>query len=123
MKKQAIQDIVDLYFKAWATQDSNLLPSIFRDDAIYRVKPFGKEEYTGLPAITEYWLANTVAKQIKPNPTVLAQAITSNSCFVEWETKFITSESTQKTVRGILVLFFKGGLVSELREYYSSVEV
>ncbi len=117
-----IQSVMDLYFQAWVTQNSSLLHKIFTEDAIYKVKPFGLEEYKGLEAIIGYWKAKTIALQTEPKPKIISKAIGTDICFIEWETTFTTTAETTKTVRGILVLLFRDGLVSELREHYSSKE-
>lgn len=118
-----IQKVIDLYFKAWKTQDIKLLSQIFTKHAVYRVKPFGKEEHIGLDAISQYWLDNPVAKQVEPRPQVITQSIASDKSFIEWETSFLTPGGAHKVVRGILLLEFRNGLVQELREYYSSMEM
>lgn len=120
--KERIQEVIDIYFLAWKTQDIELLPKIFAKDAVYKVKPFGVEEYAGIQAIQGYWSAKTIALQYNPKPSVILQTIGDNNVFIEWETVFGTSDGTTKTVRGMLVLIFEKNYIFELREYYRSKE-
>ena len=116
-----MEQIVTQYFAAWQQQDSDKLISLFNKDGIYKVKPFGLEEYTGTDQIRGYWEANPVAGQMHPRPRCLNSAFNDSQCFVEWENKFTTPEGVHKTTRGMLLLEFSDGLIQELREHYLSV--
>ena len=117
-----MQKIIDGYFKAWELQDADLLTRVFTSDAIYSAQPFGIEEYNGLEAIKNYWRTKPMRVQISPKPTVISKAFGENYCFIEWETTFRTPSGALKTVRGMMRLEFKGGLVKELREHYAPKE-
>lgn len=110
------------YFSAWKEQDTQALRGIFSKDSIYRVKPFGIEEYHGLEQIISYWNEHPVGKQVNPEPRLLNSAFGDNICFAEWENKFTTHSGTKKTTRGMLLLEFENGLIKELREHYLSIE-
>jgi ketosteroid isomerase-like protein len=118
-----MDEIVKLYFKAWKTQDASLLPQIFASNAVYKVKPFGIEQYRGIDEIKSYWESKPVALQVSPRPKALHHARNDKLYFVEWENRFTTLEGTHKITEGILVLEFQNGLVSELREFYLSSEL
>lgn len=111
---------IELYFDAWAKQTPILLQEVFTHDAIYRVKPFGQEEYHGLEAILRYWKSNPCSKQIGPQPRVISKAFGHDIAFVEWQTLFGVSGGGSVTLRGMLVLVFRCGKVCELREHYSA---
>ena len=66
-----MQQIIDDYFRAWRTKDGKLLASLFTADGVYRVKPFGLEEYHGREAMYGYWQEAPV-KQQDPKPLCLA---------------------------------------------------
>lgn len=108
------------YFEAWQNQDSEQLCGLFTKEGIYRVKPFGTEEYIGREQIKAYCDANPGAKQIHPQPKLLKSAFGNNICFAEWENTYKTPEGKTKTTRGMLLLEFEGGLIKELREHYFS---
>lgn len=115
-----MEKVLQEYFESWQNQDSEQLCSLFTLDGIYRVKPFGIEEYMGREKIKSYWDANPVAKQINPRPKLLTSAFGNNICFAEWENTSTTPEGITKTTRGILLLEFEGELIKELREHYLS---
>ncbi len=117
-----MQAIIDQYFDAWKSQNTDLLTEVFTHDALYSAQPFGIEEYKGLEAIKGYWRAKPVSIQINPKPLVISQAFGENCCFIEWETTFTTLMHTTKVVRGMMRLEFQNGLVKELREHYASKE-
>lgn len=117
-----MQQVLNDYFDAWENQDSNALCNLFSDDGIYRVKPFGIEEYFGKEQIREYWDANPVSKQKNPQPKLLSSAFGNNICFAEWETASTTPKGTKMITRGILLLEFENNLIKELREHYLSTE-
>lgn len=118
---ERMKEVLDLYFRAWQTQDSDLIASLFTEDGIYRVKPFGIEEYFGREKIRGYWHANPVSGQSKPQPELLNYAFATELCFAEWQNHFISlKHQLEITTKGILLLEFKDGLIKELREHYLS---
>lgn len=117
----AMKQILSHYFEAWQDKDSGKLISLFNKDGVYRVKPFGIEEYVGTDEIKDYWETHPVAMQINPKPKLLHAAFGDNICFAEWENIF-TTQAHKKTTRGMLILDFKDGLIQELREHYLSTE-
>jgi hypothetical protein len=117
-----MQDVIDRYFRAWESQNPELLTEVFAHDARYLAQPFGIEEYEGLEAIEHYWRAKPVGIQVNPKPMIISQVFGEDSCFIEWETTFATHSGTAKVVRGMMRLEFENGLVKELREHYASKE-
>jgi len=115
-----MKNVLTKYFEAWQNQDSEQLCSLFSENGIYKVKPFGLEEYKGLEKIKSYWEANPVTKQINPMPKLLTSAFGDGICFAEWESTSTTNEGITKTTRGMLLLEFEGDLIKELREHYLS---
>lgn len=120
--KEVMQSILKQYFKAWHSQDSSLVTSLFTPDGVYRVKPFGIEEYFGAEQIKQYWEANPISAQENPQPKILTYAFGDNVCFAEWENKFTTQKGSLKKTRGILLMTFENGKINELREHYLSIE-
>jgi len=118
-----MQLVIGRYFEAWRSQNPELLTEVFTHDAKYLVRPFGIESYEGLEAIKGYWRAKPASIQISPKPTIISQAFSEDSCFIEWETTFTTPSDTTKIVRGMMRLEFDNGLVKELREHYGSKEI
>lgn len=117
-----MNQVLEQYFHAWEHQDSDALVDLFTKDGIYKVKPFGLEEYHGIEQIRHYWETNPVAMQLNPNPKLLNVAFGTNICFAEWENTFTTREGVNKTTRGMLLLEFNRGQIQELREHYLSTE-
>jgi uncharacterized protein (TIGR02246 family) len=119
---EAMRQILSRYFEAWQDKDSEKLVSLFKKDGVYRVKPFGIEEYVGTDQIRDYWETHPVAMQINAKPKLLNSAFGDDICFAEWENTFTTQDNHSKTTRGMLILEFKDGLIQELREHYLSTE-
>jgi ketosteroid isomerase-like protein len=119
---EAMHQILGHYFEAWQQQDSGKLISLFNKDGIYKVKPFGLEEYAGTDDIREYWETHPVARQINPQPKLLNSAFGEDICFAEWINTFTNHAGVSKTTCGMLLLEFKDGLIQELREHYLSAE-
>lgn len=123
MTKEEMQNVLSLYFKAWQDQDSTSLIKLFAKDGIYRVRPFGLEEFNGTEAIKGYWEEHPVKGQTNPRPKMLNSAFGNDMCFAEWENTFINKVGKSKKTQGMLILEFKNGLIQELREHYLSVEI
>ena len=116
-----MQEVLDLYFQAWRTQDSELIASLFTEDGVYRVKPFGIEKYFGREQIKGYWHTSPVSGQSKPAPKLINCAFGDELCFAEWQNHFTSIKyQLDVTTNGILLLEFEEGFIKELREHYLS---
>lgn len=114
-----MKEVLDQYFQAWRTQDSNLIASLFTQDGTYRVKPFGIEEYHGTVEIKNYWSENPSSiRRTPPQPRALNVAFGDDLCFAEWENKFVASNGVPVTTQGMMLLLFADGLIKELREHF-----
>ena len=120
--KESMKQVLEQYFLAWTRQDSNSVARLFTDGAIYKVKPFGIEEYRGKDQIKEYWETHPVRSQLNPRPRILNSAFGNDICFAEWENTFTTRTGNKKRTLGLMVLEFEDGLIKELREHYLSTE-
>ena len=117
-----MKDMVQSYFACWKDQDIERLRQVFNEDAVYRVHPFGREEYRGIEEIIGYW-NNAVMNQVNPKPRIITELYGKENAFLEWETKFTTPNGAYKSVRGMMLLEFTGGKIRELREHYDVVEL
>jgi|SRR5690242_3554476 ketosteroid isomerase-like protein len=117
-----MKELLASYFKAWQERDAELIASLFTLEGIYRVKPFGIEEYHGQSEIKQYWLANAGnARRGQPNPTMQDVAFGENFCFLEWQNKFVSSNGTPVTTQGMMLLRFEDGRISELKEHFMTI--
>ena len=112
-------NIIKIYFDSWKNQDLNII-KIFDENSIYKVKPFGEEEYTGLSQIIEYWKKNPMA-QSQPNPKILEcfSDQEKHKYFCEFENQFMVDNKI-KITRGFILFEINNGIISELSEFYKS---
>lgn len=114
-------DLITNYFKAWKTQDCQLLSRIFMLDAKYIVKPC-VEEYAGLENIIKYWELNPVT-QIKPSPVIITCFPSPDNAmwFCEFRnSQTIISDNKIKITEGMILFIIRDNMISELREFYRS---
>ncbi len=114
------KETIARYFSAWERQDASNLDKIFAAGALYAVKPFSIEEYRGIDAIVQYWKDNTIAKQVRPRPSVIKMLVDDESALVEWQCDYGKPNGEQKQMRGMMALEFEDGLIKELREHYAT---
>ena len=117
-----MKEVLALYFKAWRDRDSELIARLFTSTGVYRVKPFGIEEYHGQDEIKQYWMSNAGnPERSQPNPTMKDIAFGDNFCFLEWQNRFMSSNGTPVTTEGMMHVRFDDGHISELREHFMTI--
>ena len=103
INKDDIASWLDDYKKAWETQDSGLIVSIFSADAVYQVDPF-VESHHGADAIKTYWQENPLQqKNITFAYTVLGAQ--DNYGMAHWTAEFDKGEK-HVALNGIFKLTF-----------------
>ena len=108
---------IEGYRRAWEEADTDLVVSLFTEDADYRANPFA-EPYHGHEGIREYWDSVT-AVQRDASVRMGRPFVDGDRVAVEWWTTMI-SEEQEVTLPGCLLLRFEtDGRCSDLREYWN----
>lgn len=123
LTKQDVREVIDVYIKAWETQDANLITTIFTEGGIYHERVL-REPMTGRDAIHRYWQEKVVKGQANITCTPCTLYLDGDTAVVEWLAGFDDLvQGVRKHMKEIAVLEFDGHQVSSLREYWSSETV
>jgi ketosteroid isomerase-like protein len=120
LTRQQARDVVDVYIRAWETQDPDLIVTIFTAAATYHERVMG-EPIPDRDAIRHYWQDKVVESQANITCELLNLYLDGETVIAEWEAEFDDlAQGVRKRMREIAVLEFEGGLISSLREYWAS---
>jgi ketosteroid isomerase-like protein len=123
LTKQDVRDVLDIYVRAWETQDPDLIVTIFTEDATYHERVL-QAPIPDRDAIRAYWETKVVASQANIKCEVLNVYLDGATAIAEWEAEFDDlAQQVRKRMREIAVLDFEGRRISALREYWSSETV
>lgn len=112
--------IVNEYVAAWVEQDTDRAVSLFTEDALYYERVLD-EPIRGREGIRKYWDEKVCAAQAQIECAVLSLYVDGNAAIVEWEARFDDQvERVRKLMREVAILTFSDGLISTLREYWTS---
>jgi ketosteroid isomerase-like protein len=115
--------IIDIYLKAWVTQDPDLIVTIFTEDATYHERVL-EEPIRTLSGIREYWETKVVAEQANIDARLLALYRDGDTVIAEWEAVFDdVVQNCRKRMREVAILVFCGEKIASLREYWASERV
>lgn len=121
--KQEALEILDIYIKAWETQDPDLIVTIFTESATYHERVLG-EPIPNRDAIQAYWESKVVRAQANITCELLNVYIDGGTVIAEWLAEFDDlAQGVRKRMREIAVLVFEGHLIASLREYWASERV
>ncbi|MAG76043.1 MAG: hypothetical protein CL811_04705 [Colwelliaceae bacterium] len=126
MKIKELKQIMKTYGKAWETQDTDLLLSIFTKSGIYQESPLSKP-YKGHKEIAKFW-NKVVKKDTSKIKFKLGKCYLSDdgkTGFCEWECKNThkwkkDGKWTRNHMVGIMILKTKGNKISHLNEYWNT---
>lgn len=120
LTKQDVRGVLDIYVRAWETQDPDLITTIFTEDATYHERVL-QDPIPDRAAIREYWQTKVVEAQANIACTILNVYLDGTTAIAEWEAEFDDlAQQVRKRMREIAVLDFEGRKISALREYWSS---
>lgn len=122
MTKQDVRDVLDIYVRAWETQDPDLIVTIFTPDATYHERVL-QDPIPDRNAIREYWQTKVVASQANIRCRIVNVYLDQDAptAVAEWEAEFDDlAQQVRKRMKEIAVLDFEGRRISALREYWSS---
>jgi hypothetical protein len=123
LTKQDVRDVLDIYVRAWETQDPELIVTIFTEGATYHERVL-QAPIPDRAAIRDYWVSKVVGAQANIKCKVLNVYLDGNTAIAEWEAEFDDlAQGVRKRMREIAVLDFEGKQIAALREYWSSETV
>jgi ketosteroid isomerase-like protein len=123
LTKQDVRDVLDVYLRAWETQDPDLIVTIFTEGATYHERVF-EAPIPNREAIRQYWETKVVESQANIKCELLNVYLDGTTAVAEWEAEFDdVVQGVRKRMREIAVLDFSGGQIAALREYWSSERV
>ena len=124
LTKQDVRDVLDVYIKAWQTQDPDLIVTIFTESATLpragdgraRSRTGRRSARTGRPRSSRAQ-ANIPCR-------LLNLYLDGDTAVAEWEAEFDDmAQGVRKRMQEIAVLEFDGPLIAWLREYWASETV
>lgn len=123
LTKQDVRDVIDIYIRAWETQDPDLIVTIFTEGASYHERVM-EAPIPNREAIRHYWATKVAVEQANITCKLLNLYLDGNTAIAEWEAEFDdVVQGVRKRMREIAVLDFEGRQISALREYWSSERV
>jgi ketosteroid isomerase-like protein len=123
LTKQDVREVLDVYIRAWETQDPELITTIFTESATYHERVL-QDPIPNRDAIKRYWETKVVKDQANIKCELLNVYLDGTTAIAEWETEFDdVAQGVRKRMREIAVLDFEGRRISALREYWSSERV
>lgn len=123
LTKQHAREVIDIYIRAWETQDPDLIVTIFTESATYHERVL-KDPIPDREAIREYWQTKVVESQGDIRCKLVSLYLDGDTVIAEWDAEFDDlDESVRKHMREIAVLVFDGDLIASLREYWASEEI
>lgn len=120
LTKADVRAVLDVYIRAWEQQDSDLIVTIFTEDATYHERVLGAP-IPGREAIWRYWQNKVVRGQGNIRCELLSLYLDGDTAIAEWEAEFDDKvQAVRKRMREVAILTFELGLISSLREYWAS---
>lgn len=123
LTKQDVREVLDVYIRAWETQDPDLIVTIFTENATYHERVL-EAPIPNRGAIRHYWATKVAAEQANIKCELLNVYLDGTTAIAEWEAEFDdVVQGMRKRMREIAVLDFDGRQIAALREYWSSERV
>lgn len=120
LTKQEVRSVLDVYIRAWMGQDSDLITTIFTDNASYHERVLGAP-ILGREGIKAYWQTKVVESQANIKCELLNLYLDGTTAIAEWEAEFDDmKQNVRKRMREVALIVFDGHLIESLREYWSS---
>ena len=121
MTKEEATNLIYIYGKAWETKDSDLIATIFTDEATYNDP---KElENTGLEAIKKYWKYKVIGEQDDITFNLKHIWIDGDTVIAEWHATFKDiKRNLFIDMIEVAIFTVKDKKFSSLREYYKTIK-
>ena len=123
LTRDHVLSALEVYIRAWETQDPDLILTIFTEAATYHERVLS-EPIPGREAIRAYWQSKVAGAQANIRCRLVNLYLDGSTAIAEWEAEFDDLvQGTRKHMKEIAVLEFEGGLIASLREYWASEQV
>jgi ketosteroid isomerase-like protein len=123
LAKEHVRRLIDVYIRAWTTQDPDLILSVFTSSATYHERVL-EEPIRGHAGIREYWQTKVVNEQARIQAELLSLYLDGTTAIAEWEARFDDLvKGHRKRMREVAILEFDGDRIASLREYWASERV
>jgi limonene-1,2-epoxide hydrolase len=123
LAKQDVRKLIDVYIRAWTTQDPDLILSVFTPSATYHERVLD-EPIRGHAGIRAYWQTKVVNEQASIQAELLNLYLDGTTAIAEWEARFDDLvKGHRKRMREVAILEFDGDRIASLREYWASEPV
>jgi hypothetical protein len=123
LTRQEAREVLDVYIRAWETQDPGLIVTIFTESATYHERVL-QNPIPDREAIRRYWQSKVVQGQANITCELLSLYLDGETVIAEWEAEFDdVGQGVRKRMREIAVLVFEGNLIASLREYWASEQI
>ena len=121
--KEDVRKLLDVYIRAWTTQDPDLILTIFTPAATYHERVL-EEPIRGHAGIREYWQTKVVKEQANIQAELLSLYLDGTTAIAEWEARFDDLvKGHRKRMREVAILELDDDRVADLREYWASERV
>ncbi len=114
-----IKKLLDVYGKAWVDRDSDLITTIFTEDATYDDphEPIN----IGKQAIKKYWQEKVVKGQSDIKFNLQNIWIDKETVIAEWQAEFTdVVRQIRIKMKEVGIFTYRNGKFSSLREYYDA---
>jgi hypothetical protein len=123
LSKRDVIDVLNVYIRAWETQDPDLIVTIFTERATYHERVL-EAPIPNRDAIRQYWETKVAQEQANIKCELLNVYLDGATAIAEWLTEFDdVVQGVRKRMKEIAVLDFEGRQIKALREYWSSEQV
>jgi ketosteroid isomerase-like protein len=120
LAKEDARKLIDIYIRAWTTQDPDLILTIFTPAATYHERVL-EQPIRGHDGIREYWQTKVVKEQANISAELLSVYLDGTTAIAEWEARFDdVVEGHRKRMREVAILECDGDRIASLREYWTS---
>jgi uncharacterized protein (TIGR02246 family) len=118
--KEDVRKLIDIYMRAWTTQDPNLILDIFTPSATYHERVLG-EPIRGHAGIRQYWQTKVVNEQANISAELLSLYLDGATAIAEWEARFDDLvDGQRKRMREVAIFELDDDRIASLREYWTS---
>ncbi|MBO0864412.1 MAG: nuclear transport factor 2 family protein [Mycobacterium sp.] len=120
LSKDAARKVIDIYLRAWMTQDPDLVVTVFTPDATYHERVLG-EPIRDRAGIREYWRTKVAEEQANIHAELLSLYVDGPTAIAEWQARFDDLvQGCRKLMREVAILEFEEDRIAHLREYWTS---
>jgi hypothetical protein len=120
LAKDDVRKLIDIYIRAWTTQDPDLILTIFTPSATYHERVLD-EPIRSHDGIREYWQTKVVKEQANIEAQLLSLYLDGTTAIAEWEAQFDDLiKGHRKRMREVAILELEGDRIASLREYWTS---